>query len=186
MEELNLEGEIWKEIPGFNQYYQVSNIGRIKTMFRMVNGKNGALRPRPEKIMKPKLTMFGYRTISLFNPSKKKVDIFVHRLVAQAFIPNPENKTQVNHIDGNKQNNHVDNLEWNTASENTIHAHKNNLVKVRRGEGVHGAKLTEDKIKEIREMYAKGGISYVKMAELFDVGPQTLHAIVQRKLWKHI
>lgn len=108
--------EIWKDISGYEGLYQVSNLGRIYSYPR--NGTNGGIR---------KLTnVHGYLRV----PLKKHGEVLnagVHRLVAQAFIPNPENKPTVNHIDGNKQNNCVNNLEWATYNEQLEHSFKYKL-----------------------------------------------------------
>ncbi|WP_242227195.1 NUMOD4 domain-containing protein [Bacillus cereus group sp. BfR-BA-01315] len=100
--------EIWKDIEGYEGYYQVSNTGKIKNK-------------RNSRIRKNCLTKYGYLNVQLLISGKDKT-FQVHRLVAQAFIPNPNNKTQVNHIDGNKLNNNIDNLEWVTPKENMKHA----------------------------------------------------------------
>jgi len=97
--------EIWKDIEGYKGLYQVSNLGRIKSLHGL-----------SERIMKQTLQK-GYLRITLLK-NKKQKRFLSHRLVAQAFIPNPENKPQVNHIDEDKENNRVDNLEWVTAKEN--------------------------------------------------------------------
>lgn len=104
--------EIWKDIPGYEGLYQVSNMGRVKSL----NFNRSGL-PR---ILKTKNRQ-GYPRVILWK-SGKRHEVCVHRLVAQAFIPNPENKPFVNHKDGNRRNNHVDNLEWCTAQENAIHS----------------------------------------------------------------
>lgn len=115
--------EIWKDIKGFEGSYQVSNLGRIRSCNRVVN--NSASRTgkqhRKGKILALNKTYRGYYIVHLFRGGKK-IHPLVHRLVAQAFIPNPENKPQINHIDGNPRNNQVKNLEWATESENMRHA----------------------------------------------------------------
>jgi hypothetical protein len=111
--------EIWKNIEEYPKY-QVSNHGRIKSL-----DFNGT---KKKKILTPVVTRKGYLNINLYLNGKIK-NIPIHRLVAKAFIENPENKPQVNHIDGNKKNNNVSNLEWCTNQENMLHAFKTGLNK---------------------------------------------------------
>lgn len=103
--------EVWKDIEGFEGLYQVSSLGRVR---------------RAGRIKKPHTDHGGYLTVWLCKNSSQKC-MKVHRLVAQAFIPNPECKRTVNHFDGNKKNNRVENLEWATHSENIIHANNTGL-----------------------------------------------------------
>lgn len=110
--------EEWKDIKGYEGLYKISNHGRIKSNKHY--NKN--------KILKPIIKNRRYQEISLTKNNKKK-SVKIHRLVALHFILNPDNKSQVNHKDGNKQNNHISNLEWVTASENMKHAYCNNLTK---------------------------------------------------------
>ncbi len=114
--------EIWKDIPSFEGKYQVSNFGNVKSL--------NYLRTNTPRLLKQNNHKDGYKLIGLSNEKTGKKKYFtVHRLVAQAFIPNPENKATVNHIDGNKANNHVSNLEWATPQENMIHSFKIGLRK---------------------------------------------------------
>ncbi len=136
--------EIWVDIADYEGKYQVSNLGNVRSLDRWVYGrgrKNKQL--RHGHIMKQKTDKYGYLTIQLIWESIRR-HITVHRLVAMAFIPNPQNKLQVNHIDSNKKNNTVENLEWNTAKENVTHSYKNGTsVGIKRGK--HGmAKLVLD------------------------------------------
>lgn len=117
--------EVWKDIENYEGIYQVSNLGNVKVLSRQVwNGKG--FRTQDERILQQSNNQWGYNIVTLTKDSKRKPHK-VHRLVAQAFIPNPENKEQVNHIDGNKTNNNVNNLEWNTRQENISHAYINKL-----------------------------------------------------------
>lgn len=119
--------EIWKDIEGFENLYQISNLGRVLSKGRNINNAAG-IHFRPDYIMKPIKDKHGYMTVKLKSKDKTRL-AKVHRLVAAAFIPNPENKPQVNHIDGNKTNNVLSNLEWVTPSENLVHAYENELNK---------------------------------------------------------
>jgi hypothetical protein len=113
--------EIWRDIEGFEGMYQVSNMGRVRGVDRYVGYRNGRKRLWKGHIKKPTVTAKGYLKVSMHDGQKRKTEE-IQRLVARAFIPNPMNKPYVNHKDGNKQNNAVENLEWTTPSENTIHA----------------------------------------------------------------
>lgn len=109
--------EIWKDIKGYEGLYQVSNLGNVKSLARVVPHKITGSRTIPEKILKPNSDDVGYLYVSLSKDGKKK-NPKIHRLVAEAFIPNPKNLPQVNHIDENKLNNRVTNLEWSTSLDN--------------------------------------------------------------------
>lgn len=118
--------EIWKPIKGYEGLYEVSNLGNVKGLAKTVRCKDNALRTVRERVLKPQMNERGYLFVSLYK-NKKCIHAKIHRLVAQAFIPNEEEKKCVNHIDGDKTNNVVTNLEWCTHSENMKHAFKNGL-----------------------------------------------------------
>jgi len=115
--------EVWKDIKGSEGRYQISNKGRVKSLERKVNNHTGELTVK-EKILKQRPDEKGYMRIDIKDNSGKRKYYGIHRLVASVFIPNPDNKPQVNHIDGNKANNDVDNLEWVTNGENQKHAYR--------------------------------------------------------------
>jgi len=128
--------EIWKDIVGYEGLYQVSSLGRVKSLLKSVRyehckTKEEHFKINKEIIKKPS-TCKGYTSISLSKDNKTSTKRMC-RLVAIAFIPNPENKPQVNHIDGNKENDNVENLEWNTCGENVNHAIKNKLIVHKKG-----------------------------------------------------
>lgn len=111
--------EFWKDIRGYEGIYQISNLGKIKSLHRDCT---------KGRILNPAKNNRGYLRLGLSGNGKVRYDS-VHRLVAEAFIPNPKNLPEVNHIDGNKLNNRVENLEWVTKGENQVHAYKTGLRK---------------------------------------------------------
>lgn len=113
--------EIWKPIKSFEGLYEVSNWGRVKSLSKFRDGEI-----RGEKILKIIVKPDGYTLVNLYYAPKKFKAKYVHRLVADAFLPNPNNYPQVNHKDENKQNNRVDNLEWCTAHYNWHYSDINN------------------------------------------------------------
>lgn len=118
--------EIWKDIKGYKGLYQISNLGRIKSLGRTIKrDKKGEMRIE-EKIIQVHTLKNGYNKVDLFKEGKKKC-CYIHRLVAEAFIPNTDRKKDVNHINGIKLDNRVENLEWATRSENMKHAFRTGL-----------------------------------------------------------
>lgn len=116
--------EIWHPCAGFETHYEVSSLGNVRSVERMVNNRlNNGLRKSPSKLLKQGKSKSGYLIVS-FCVDGVKSNQTVHRLVARAFIENQSNKPQVNHKDGNKHNNNVENLEWATVSENAKHAYR--------------------------------------------------------------
>lgn len=117
------KNEIWKEVVGFEKYYHVSNFGNVKTLERFI--KNGTFSYlKKSKLLKPGTNPDGYKTVVLYGLDFKK-NCKVHILVAKAFIENPMNLEMVNHIDENKSNNNLSNLEWVSRIENGVHRYKN-------------------------------------------------------------
>lgn len=123
----SIEGEIWRDVPGYEGLYQVSSIGRVKTLDRMIDAHVG-YRHQKEQIMSFYIDKNGYRKVHICKDSKTK-NVMIHRLVCMTFIENPRNLPEVNHINGIKDDNRVENLEWCTRSENEQHAYDNGLAK---------------------------------------------------------
>lgn len=166
-----------------NGLYQISNFGRVIALTRTVH-KGKCHRSWDEHYLKCAVDKNGYvRTHLAKNGINKTVK--VHRLVAEAFIPNPENKPFVNHKDGNKQNNHVDNLEWCTKSENEKHAFKIGL-KSHKGERNTSHKLTWEQVKYIRSVYKPRDKKYgaTALAKQFNVHRKTIGRIALNQYWK--
>ena len=110
--------EVWKDIKGYEGIYQVSNLGRIKSLEHTVrSNKCGGVRTIAEAILHPTDNGHGYKIIGLRNKGHRK-NYYIHRLVATAFIPNPKQLEYINHIDYDRENNSVDNLEWCTQKDN--------------------------------------------------------------------
>lgn len=172
----SLEGEVWKNIQGYEGLYQVSNLGRI---MRVSWGN------RISKILKQSKKKNGYFAIQL---TKNLIDktFSVHRLVAIAFKRNTDNLPQVNHIDGIKIHNYDSNLEWVTKSGNKIHALNLGLVNIPKGEGHHAAKLTEEQVKKIRDKYKRLIYTSTMLAKEYNVSYGTVLAIVKKQRWAHI
>ncbi len=180
--------ETWKYIKGYEGLYEISSLGNTKSLERRVrNSPTGSERIVKEKILSPGLGSHGYLTVRI-----GKESILIHRLVAQTFIPNPKNKPEVNHKNGIKTDNHVENLEWVTRRENMQHAVKVGLQKHansygnHQGELNHSSKLTESQVKEIRKLYDIGNFTYMELSEKFGVHYSVIARIIKREKWKHI
>jgi hypothetical protein len=172
--------EIWKDVPGYEKYYQVSNLGNVKSYDRFCEGRNGSGK-QTGRVLKHQKSYKGYLRVGLV-VDKKTFNTGIHRLVALAFIPNPENKPQVNHKNGIKTDNTVENLEWCTNKENQIHAVKNNLHKPNYGEKHHMSKLTNKQVLEIRNLHKKG-VKNVELAKKYNITQTAMSNILRKKTY---
>ena len=170
----DLPNEIWRDVIGYESIYQVSNLGRIKSFHR-----------RHVKLLNLETDLNGYTRCGLYKDGKTK-HVFVHVLVAQAFIPNPEGKKQVNHISGDKADNRVENLEWLTPSENIVHAFDLGLSK----QGCeHGrAKFTAEQIRDIRTNCVPGDseLGFKAFAKKYNVTPRVVQLVYYRKSYINV
>lgn len=123
-----MEKEIWKPIEDYEGIYEVSSFGRVRSLDRLIHRKRRGSCVYPGIMLNPSITHKGYESVDLRKHGNRKNEV-VHRLVAKQFIPRIANKPQVNHIDGNKRNNKVSNLEWVNNSENQLHAYALGLSK---------------------------------------------------------
>ena len=124
--------EIWKDIQGYEGFYQISNLGNVKSLERVIDKGNGILQHRKERIMNKRESVDGYYVAKL-NVNKKSKSIAIHILVARHFIDNPNNYPEVNHKDCNRKNNQVDNLEWCTHQQNVEHSKQLGHYKTKSG-----------------------------------------------------
>lgn len=174
--------EIWKDVVGYEGFYEVSNLGRIRTVRRVVAAPLGRVSRVVEPIIrKQQISTRGYRQLSLCTHGKTKTET-VHRLVAEAFIPKQSGKDQVNHIDGDKDNNKVSNLEWCDAHENTVHAYELGL-RVPRGLRVNPDKRYnyEETRARILEMISQGMKQY-EVAEALGIHRSTVGKYVKGRI----
>lgn len=154
--------EVWRDVKDYEGYYQVSNKGRVKSLDRKVKGKNNSTITKKSMIRKLQTSHKGYKVVRLQKQGVAK-HCQVHRLVLQAFRGNKNNKPQVNHIDCNKTNNDINNLEWATAQENMDHAKTNNLLgefSKKRLESVMDnlKKAQQSRRRKVRQMNKKGEV----------------------------
>ena len=173
--------EIWKSIPGYEGIYEVSSYGNVKSLDRKITNSIGTTRLYKGKILKKNNDRYGYPVCKLWKNSKGK-NHTIHRLVAITFIENDDDKLLVNHIDGNKTNNHISNLEWCTNSENDLHAYRLGLRSTRKGEKSNFAKLTTKKVEKIKELKRKG-MTQRKISKLFHVSESTVSQIINGQRW---
>lgn len=179
-----MEQEIFKPIKGYEGLYEVSNLGRVKSLCKeWICGRNTPKR-KEETIIRNGHRK-DYDFVSLSKDKKIKYPS-IHRLVAEQFIINYENKPDINHKDGNKRNNYFKNLEWCTKSENQTHAYKKGFQISKKGSQHHQSKLTENDVFEIKELCGKGGKSQREIGELYGIKQAQVSRIVCNKRWNHI
>lgn len=158
--------ELWKDITGYDYLYQISNKGRVKSLAKTWGTGNNTTLSKPDTLMKGSPSGSGYKRVGLTLNGKSR-PLLIHRLVAMAFIPNPENKPCVNHKNGIKSDNRLENLEWCTYSENTIHAFKTGLSKATKGDKHH---LRKDSSKSAFYGKSRGESNKAKKVINIDTG----------------
>lgn len=181
-----MENEIWKDVEEFDNYYQISNYGRLRSKKRKINSsvQSCGYRYNNPKIMSPQNNGKGYLQYYVsFN--KKRVMKYAHRLVAKYFISNPENLPEVNHINGIKTDNRVENLEWVTIQENKNHAVKNGLMAS--GENSTSAKITQLQVDVLRRLFKiNPKFNREKAKEKMGVSSAQISRIIHGTRWKHL
>ncbi len=175
--------EIWKDIKDYEGLYQVSNLGRVKSVERIKTIPPNKTYTQKSFIMKPYYHYNGYPIITLSKNGIRFKDV-VHRIVAKHFIENPENYKYVCHKDDNPLNNKADNLYWGTQQDNMNDKVSKN--RQQKGENVKFSKLNNEKIKEIRNMYEKGKITHKEIGRIYDISTSCITEIINLKSWKHV
>jgi len=158
------EIEIWKPVKGYENLYEVSNLGRVKSLPKIRGGKKSVY-VKEEMFLKPILTDCGYLRVNLFKNPKQHVT-FLHRIIATAFVENPNNKPFVNHLNGIKNDNRVENLEWVTSKENAKHAYETKLT------GPHKRLSNETTIAIYND-----NLDVAVIAKKYNVSPSTVRTI---------
>lgn len=168
--------EIWYDIPGFSGY-QLSSFLRVRSIDRVIKTKRGDVK-RKGKILFTSINENGYHVSSFANKT-----VFIHKLVALVHIPNPMNKKEVNHIDGDKNNNQISNLEWVTREENIAHAFTNKLIVPAVGQNQSNTVLTDEQVIYIFKS-EKGARELAR--EMRIKSHTTISSIRLGKTWNHI
>lgn len=177
------EQEIWKPVGGYEGLYEVSSFGRVRSLDRMGNHWCKGQRLFVGRLLNPDCQENHYERVSLHRSGKLDRQC-VHRLVARAFLGGLP-KQQVNHIDGNKRNNRVDNLEWCTHRENIQHAWRTGLKTAIRGED-HWSSILKNRDIVVIQTAAARGVQQREIARVFNVSEGIISAIVRGKNWTHI
>lgn len=171
----DLEGEVWRDVVGFDGGYKISNLGRLKCELVL---------PIMVKIFIVKQTVNKkrYACVRMTKDGEKSPSVRIHKLVAEAFIPNPVNKPTVNHKKGVKLDNRATELEWASFKENSAHAYKFGLVKLKTGQDAYNAKLRNEIVMDIFNATGKAK----EITEKYKVHPNTVHDIKAGRSWGQI
>jgi hypothetical protein len=172
--------ETWKAIPGYKGLYEVSDLGQVRSSDRMSKSKGGSYRLQKGRIIKGGINSRGYRICLLYPPEGKRVTAYVHRLVLSVFICDPDIKYETCHNDGDKLNNRLGNLRWDTHVSNCEDRERHGTN--HKGEKNGNAKLTEKEIIDIRADTR----TQKEIASSFKVSRALISMIRNKKYWKHI
>lgn len=180
---------VWHDVPGHEGRLQVCRSGEMRSVTRYVNWNGpGGKRLAKGRILKQRVNNVGYRVLKTSDAKGKQVTLLVHRVLCLTFIPNPQGKQFVNHIDGDRLNNSLDNLEWCTPSENIQHAHDAGRFPpshIGKGEKCPRARLKNADVLDIRRRLGDGETIAALAAE-YGVGKSTISNIKQKNTWVHI
>lgn len=173
--------EVFKAVAGYEGRYEVSNTGLIRRVYQPKSG-----RYKKGEILNPCKDKDGYYRTILTSDRGRRKNCMVHRLVAEAFVSNPSNNPVVNHIDGDKTNNHESNLEWVTVLQNNLHALRTGLRKHPPGDLHHMAKITESQVKGLIKTYRVSKVTQYDLAEKYGISQSQVNRILKGVRWKHL
>lgn len=177
--------EEWRPVKDWEGLYEVSCFGNVRSVDRYVRAKLGSTKLARGQSIRLQGSHDGYSVVRLKRSGLHKL-LRVHRIALIAFVsPPPFADAQVNHIDGNKKNNVVSNLEWVTKSENMKHAYRTGLQLPQRGEQHSHAKLSERQVIEIRDRYSRGETT-TQLALAFGIRRRSMSDVVRRVTWSHV
>lgn len=175
--------EQWKDIPGFEGYYQVSNLGKVRSLDREITFRNGRKRTYDGCFLSPKRSGDGYRKVAL-SVGRNINQVSIHRLVMLAFVGPSD--LEVNHKNGDKTDNRLENLEYTTRAENELHAYHTLGHRAANGARKSNAKLTDADVVKIRQEWATGKYTQKEIAGRFGISYRNVSLIVNDKAWKHV
>lgn len=188
---MDYENEEWRDVVGYEGLYQVSDMGRVQSLDRVTwieSSNKGYFRRFYGQLREPQNVGSGYLQLNL-NRDGIKEQFYVHALVLRAFIGECPINMERNHLDGNKHNNRLDNLEYCTRSENEIH--KRRILKILppplpKGEEHWKSVLTEEGVRSIRKLYRDKKFTQVELAKMFDTSQTNISGVVNNLTWKDI
>jgi hypothetical protein len=172
---------MWKPVVTYEDSYEVSSDGWVRTLDRICDKRRGIVK---SKVLN-QFDNHGYRFVILSRGGKRR-NFYVHRLVAESFLPNPENKPQINHINGNKSDNRLSNLEWSTIKDNHLHSYRylNRKSSNNQGHKNPNARLSLDQVKDIISRYMSGVSTAKVLAMEFGINKNYVYQMAKGKTWK--